>query len=125
MTPVLIASVLILLVIGCCCQPSSAESRPIYKKPPFNGSIFGKRSAPSGASANSIIPSMLIAGNSGQWPLAGADANGYDLVAAIQQQDALIRTTINRCLMRQYDSTGKLIDGASRRWTGPKVILTR
>lgn len=109
-TPLLIASVLIVLAIGCCCQPASAESRPVYKKPPFNGSIFGKRSAPSAAgagAANPMLASMLIAGDSGQWPLIGANANGYDLVAAIQQQDALIRTTINRCLLRLHDSTGK------------------
>lgn len=99
----LVVSLLINLSI--CTQTSLAEARPGHKKPPFNGSIFGKRSMP--ASGSGPLQSMLLA-NGGQWPLVGSDANGFDLVAAIQQQDSLIRTTINRCLTRQYDSTGKL-----------------
>lgn len=127
MTELLIVSVLITLSI--CTQTSLAEARPGHKKPPFNGSIFGKRSmsssSPSLSSMSSAAPgplqAALLANNGGQWPLVGSDTSGLELVAAIQQQDSLIRSTINRCLTRQYDFAGELWRLSSVREARPRA----
>lgn len=92
----ILTGLLIMLIV----YSNHVDSRAISRKPPFNGSIFGKRST---------IPAnqgMEIYYASPQQPPAIINNKTSHVLASLlqQQQDASIRTAVNRCLA-QYEIT--------------------
>lgn len=69
------------------------------RKPPFNGSIFGKRSnwAPKFGS-NEVTPASSLDS------LPSGD--DYIVPKLLQQQEALVEATVNHCLIAQQRSAG-------------------
>lgn len=104
-------ALLLLLLLVVIASSDQAEARPAVssKKPPFNGSIFGKRSnipAYKGglyysAARNGAADNMAAQ----QAAYGGRYESG---VLLQQQQDSLVKSAVNRCLdMEQRDSIGE------------------
>lgn len=83
-------------------RPNSPVLSAAQRKPPFNGSIFGKRSqiAPSEGVEIYYEPQMVYGGTSsgGFGGLGSSGTNNFMLGDIIRPRDSPIRTTMNRCL---------------------------
>lgn len=108
--------VLIASWLGSTSGPMVAEARPsalVSKKPPFNGSIFGKRSGPppitNQAPTHQQQPPvqmplgydpLYLGANKNN--LNNLDANNNFITSLYQQQDvALLKAALNRCLLQR------------------------
>lgn len=101
-------TILVLVLIGA----AVVESRPMspttvsHRKPPFNGSIFGKRSG--------SLPRALP----GQGIVLDLDDGGYmtrtespieALALMVKEQEGLIRAAFNQCAAQQKLNLGKYL----------------
>lgn len=88
------------------CRPGSPTTTVSHRKPPFNGSIFGKRSgAPPRASAPE--PMLVVAAAQNPQDSYITESPLEVLVLMEKQREYLVAAALNQCLSGQNLNTGE------------------
>lgn len=112
----------LLIVFGVLVAVESRASSPTtasHRKPPFNGSIFGKRSGspPRGPTS----PGMLMELEEGGF-ITRTESPVEALALMLKQDENLIRAAFNHCLTQQKSSLGKCLMNEFSLWDNPRAL---